>query len=129
MKKSLKQVFAALAIAALLPNASVMAADLTPEQFRTLPEWPVSITPYGGTLLLSDSPETVPTDGILYQDTVQDSVRLFFHHVNGTTLNKKVVVVLENEGDQWAEVIVHRYGLSGPSLDYLQVGKDAQPDY
>ncbi|MDF2500658.1 MAG: hypothetical protein K0Q77_1372 [Anaerosporomusa subterranea] len=126
--KKLKNLLAALVVSALIP-ASVMAAELAPEQIRTLPEWPVTISTYGGTLLLSDSPEIAPADGILYQDTVQGTARLFFHHVNGTTVDKKVVVVLENEGNQAAEVIVYRYGFAGPDLDYLRVGKDAQTRY
>lgn len=127
--KKLKKFIAALALTVLIPTASTLAAELTPEQIRTLPEWPVTISPYGGTLLLSDSPEIAPADGILYQDTVEGSVRLFFHHVNGTTVNKKVVAVLENDSDQAAEVVVYRYGFSGPSYDYLRVGKEAQTDY
>lgn len=126
--KKLKNLLAALVVSALIP-VSVMAAELTPEQIRTLPEWPVTISTYGGTLLLSDSPEIAPADGILYQDTVQGTARLFFHHVNGTTVDKKVVVMLENEGTQAAEVIVYRYGFAGPDLDYLRVGKDAQTRY
>lgn len=127
--KKLKHLLAVLSIAVLIPTVTAMADELTPEQIRTLPEWPATITPYGGKLLLSDSPEIVPTDGILYQDTVQGSARIFFHHVNNTTLDKKVVVILENDGDQVAEVIVHRYGFAGPDLDYLKVGKEAQTDY
>lgn len=125
---NLRKLFAALTIAVLLP-ASAMAAELTPEQIRTLPEWPVTITPYGGTLLLSDSPEIAPADGILYTDSVQGTARLFFHHVNGTKVDKKVVVVLENDGDQAAEAVVYRYGFSGPNYDYLKVGKEAQTNY
>ena len=126
--KKIKQLIAALSIAMLLP-ASVMATQLTPDEIRFLPEWPVTITGYGGTLLLSDSPEIAPADGILYQDSVQGAARLFFHHVNGTKVNKKVVAVLENEGSQAAEVIVHRYGFAGPSFDYLRVGKEALTNY
>lgn len=126
--KKIKQFIAALSIAILLP-AHGLATDLTPDEIRTLPEWPVTITGYGGTLLLSDSPEIAPAEGILYQDSVQGAARLFFHHVNGTKTNKKVVVVLENEGSEAAEVVVHRYGFSGPSFDYLRVGKEAQTNY
>ena len=127
--KAFKNLIAAIAMIALLPAASAMASELGPEQIRTLPEWPVTISPYGGTLLLSDSPEIAPADGILYQDTVTGSARLFFHHVNGTTVNKKVVALLENDGDRAAEVVVHRYGFAGPSYDYLRVGKAVQADY
>lgn len=127
--KKLKQLFVALSVALCIP-AAAMAAELTPAQISSgLPEWPVSITPYGGLLLLSDSPETTADDGILYQDTVQGTARLFFHHVNAAAVDKKVVVVLENEGEHVAEVVVYRRGLAGPGLDYLKVGKEAQTNY
>ncbi|QDR81898.1 copper amine oxidase [Sporomusa termitida] len=92
-------------------------------------ELPATVTELGGTLLLSDSPEMVPADGIMYQDTVAGNVRLFFHHVNATRELKKVVVLLVNESRTAAQVIVNQYGLGGPSLDYLAVGKIAQLNY
>ncbi len=94
-----------------------------------LPEWPTTISSYGGKLLLSDSPEIVPNDGIMYQDVVDGDIRLFFHHVNGTSEPKKVVVLLENATDKLVHVTVSQYGLAGPSYDYLEVGKKVQLDY
>jgi hypothetical protein len=94
-----------------------------------LPEWPVTVSSYGGKLVLSDSPEMVPDDGIMYQDRVSGDVRLFFHHVNATKEAKKIVVLLENAADQTAHITVTQHGLGGPSLDYLQVGKKVQQDY
>ena len=94
-----------------------------------LSEWAAKISSYGGQLLLSDSPETVPADGIMYQDVVNGDTRLFFHHVNGTTEPKKIVVLLENATDKPAHIIISRYGLGGPSVDYLEVGKKVQVDY
>ncbi|MDU4962456.1 MAG: copper amine oxidase, partial [Sporomusaceae bacterium] len=125
--KSIKRLLAALLLAAAVPAAA--AAQLAPGQIRDLPEWPATISTYGGTLLLSDSPETVPADGILYQDTVQGTARLFFHHVNGTASDKKIVAILENAAEETAEVIVYRHGLAGPDLDYMRVGKEAQTRY
>nr|WP_092074780.1 copper amine oxidase [Dendrosporobacter quercicolus]NSL49285.1 copper amine oxidase [Dendrosporobacter quercicolus DSM 1736]SDN13344.1 hypothetical protein SAMN04488502_11291 [Dendrosporobacter quercicolus] len=102
---------------------------LTGRDVQNLPEWPVTISAYGGKLLLSDSPEMVPGDGITYQDTVSGDFRIFFHHVNDTKEPKKIVVLLENPGDYPANITVLRYGLGGPSSDYLRVGKDAQLQY
>ncbi|HWR42484.1 copper amine oxidase [Sporomusa sp.] len=92
-------------------------------------ELPVTMTEQGGKLMLSDSPEMVPADGIMYQDTVSGDVRLFFHHVNATKELKKVVVLLVNESTTAIDVVVNRYGLGGPGLDYLAVGKAAQLNY
>jgi hypothetical protein len=112
-------------------NGISFAAEykLTGQDVLNLPEWPVSSTAFGGKLLLSDSPEMVPADGITYQDTVSGEARLFFHHVNDTAVPKKVIVLLENQGSETANITVVRYGLGGPSLDYLRVGKDAQMQY
>ncbi|WP_371371993.1 copper amine oxidase [Sporomusa aerivorans] len=92
-------------------------------------ELPVTITEQGGQLLLSDSPEMVPADGIMYQDTVSGDTRLFFHHVNATKEPKKIVVLLTNSSDQATDIIISKYGLGGPGLDYLAVGKVAQMNY
>ena len=94
-----------------------------------VPEWGATICLYGGKLLLSDSPEIVPVDGIMYQDTVNGDNRLFFHHVNGTNQPKKIVVLLENATEKPAHVTVYQYGLGGPGYDFLEVGKKVQLDY
>lgn len=94
-----------------------------------LPEWAVNTIEHNGTLLLSDSPEAVPADGIMYEDTVSGDVRLFFHHVNATAENKKVVVLLENSDNKPAHITVYQAGLGGPDYNYVQVGKDAQEEY
>lgn len=95
----------------------------------TLPEWTVTASPYGGKLLLSDSPEMVPAVGIMYQDVVQGNARLFFHHVNDTHTRKRIVALLKNSGNQPVKVSVYRWGLGGPGYNYVQVGKAAQTAY
>ncbi|MCM0757695.1 copper amine oxidase [Sporomusa sphaeroides DSM 2875] len=92
-------------------------------------ELPATVTEQSGKLLLSDSPEMVPDDGIMYQDTVSGDIRLFFHHVNATMEPKKIVVLLVNDTTEAADVIVSRHGLGGPDVDYLAVGKIAQMEY
>ena len=121
-----------LIMAVLFVQSTAWAASINPTvnlKGVKLPEWAVDISSSGGKLLLSDSPETVPNDGIMYQDVVTGDTRLFFHHVNGTIEPKKIVVLLENASDKNANVTVYRYGLGGPSLDFLEVGKKVQYDY
>ncbi len=127
-----KTLAALLLTATVLTNlafaAGLPAVDLTDSASMT--EWPVKVTSSGGKLLLSDSPETVTEDGILYQDTVQGAVRVFFHHVNGSSHDKKVVILLTNpDKEKDALVTVLRYGLGGPSSLYVDVGKKAQYNY
>lgn len=119
-------------IMAVILQGTAFAATVQPTvtlNGSQLEEWPAQVTSYGGKLLFSDSPETVPNDGIMYQDVVKGDTRLFFHHVNGTKTPKKIVVLLENATDQVAHVTVSQYGLGGPGLDYLEVGKKVQEDY
>jgi hypothetical protein len=116
----------------LLSQSTVWAAQqetLPRVDFAETPEWSLTGTQFGGKLLLSDSPETVNTDGIMYEDTVSGDVRLFFHHVNGTKEPKKIFVLLENAGKSEADISVYHYGFSGPGSDYGAVGKAAQQDY
>ena len=96
---------------------------------NNMPELPVTMTEQSGTLLLSDSPEMVEADGIMYQDTVSGDVRLFFHHVNATKELKKIVVLLVNDSDTATDVVVNQYGLGGPGFDYMAVGKAAEMNY
>lgn len=94
-----------------------------------LPEYPAAFTAAGGTLLLSDSPEMVAGDGILYQDRVAGDVRLFFYHVNATGTAKQLAVVLENNGAKPAHVVIRRAGLGGPGRVWMAVGKEALTNY
>ena len=115
-----------MALAIAVPAAAAGPDGL---DILKLPEWQVTSSSYGGKLLLSDSPEMVSADGILYQDKIEGSARLFFHHVNNTTVPKRLVVFLENAGSVPARVTVHQQGLGGPSADWIAVGKKAQTAY
>lgn len=118
-----------LSLTAASPAFAADADKLAGLDILNLPEWTVTSSSFGGTLLLSDSPEMVPEDGVMYEDTVSGDGRLFFHHVNNTTTPKKIVVLLENAGSEPAQVTVYQHGLAGPSHDYLAVGKQVQIDY
>ena len=83
----------------------------------------------GPTLLFSDSPEMVYHNGILYRDTVQGKVRLFFHHVNAVQGTKKLAIVLKNEKMRPVHYKVTRQGVDGPGYNYMAVGKESQRKY
>ena len=85
---------------------------------QLLKRWPVTVEDGGGTLLFSDSPEYVEQDGILYSDVVTGAGRIFYYHLNNTRQNKKIAVVLENEGKYTAILNVSREALSAPSDNY-----------
>ncbi|MDD4601761.1 hypothetical protein SDC9_13597 [bioreactor metagenome] len=133
--KFFRYILPAVALAMCM-NSVTLAADNKGDIQRfnginglKLPEWQVKATHSSGKLLLSDSPEMVPEDGITYQDTVDGEARLFFHHVNATDKPKKIVVLFENSGDKPANITVTKFGLGGPGLDYLAIGKEVQMEY
>ena len=83
----------------------------------------------GPTLIFSDSPEMVYHKGVLYRDTVEGDVRIFFHHVNAMQGNKKLAILLKNNGLRPAEYTVTRRGVGDSSWHYLKDGKDSQKKY
>lgn len=119
-----------LAVSIFYSPQPVLAQAQPLGKLYKITELPVTVTEQRDKLLLlSDSPEMVPDDGIMYQDTVKGDIRLFFHHVNATQEPKKIVVLLVNNTTEAADVIINRHGLGGPDLDYLAVGKIAQLNY
>ena len=97
MKKKVKWFgFLCMGLASLLPWHIGAAAD-APNWQGGVPEYQEvqgKITQDGPKLVFSDSPEMVKECGIMYRDTVQGPVRLFFHHVNDMKTDKRLAVVL-----------------------------------
>jgi hypothetical protein len=117
-----------MVLLAALAGPALAAGPIAADALE-LPEYKAAFTSGGGKLLLSDSPEMVPEDGILYQDKVEGDVRLFFYHVNATKTAKQLAVVLENSGPKAARVVISRYGLGGPGYNWMAVGKEAMTNY
>ncbi|MBR3498277.1 MAG: copper amine oxidase [Selenomonadaceae bacterium] len=83
----------------------------------------------GGTLILSDSPEYVRRNGILYTDTVAGDARLLFYHLNDTGIRKRFAIIFENTTNAKTVIKITRGGLSAPNKNYFSVGKIAQTMY
>lgn len=130
MKYFFKAIIVFGAMVGLLSQLSLVSA-FGPEgvEIEKLTEWKVTNNSLGGELLLSDSPEMVTADGILYQDTVKGNIRLFFYHVNATETSKRMDVSLENKSKETAHITVSRYSLGGPGYDWMEVGKEALTSY
>lgn len=126
-----RKLLVAGAVAIVLLGRMAGGAAAGPEgvEVENLPEWEMKNTAGDCTLLFSDSPEMVKSDGILYQDRVKGNVRLFFYHVNADVAAKKLEVILENSGPKPARITVGRYGLGGPAYDWMATGKEAQLAY
>ncbi len=77
-----------------------------------------------GTLLLSDSPEYPEDNGILSSDQLQGKCRVYFYHVNQSSIPKKIVVMAYNPTDHPLQVSVDRFQYARPNSQYYQVGKE-----
>jgi PKD repeat protein len=91
---------------------------------------PVSYIADNTTLLLSNSPEIVKENGILYRDTASGSIRLMYHHINGTgTANKRIYVIAENMEARPVTLTITKKGFAGPSTDLLTIGRNGLSRY
>jgi len=78
-------------------------------------------------LLISNRPEVVDADGILFSEVVdaRHPIRLLYHHMNGTPARPRILsVLLRNRSSHPAEMLLIS-GLAGPSSDPLFVGHAA----
>lgn len=88
-----------------------------------------------GKLFISNSPENVKANGILYRDTVTGPGRILVHHHNVFTEEenlaepKKVVLVAENTTDEPVIFTLSNRADKGPSSDILFVGQQVLYDY
>jgi hypothetical protein len=95
----------------------------------TCPEIPMTGTWTGGSLIFSDSPETVPTRGKLYEDTFPATSgttynRMWVYHVNGKPSGKmKLTVLIKNVDTSAGTLTIQKKGLAGPSTAFVTVGK------
>lgn len=88
-----------------------------------------------GTMIMSDSPEEVTREGILYRDVINGRGRLLIHHINkfsdssvsGGT--KRLVVVAENKTNQPQTVTLTNKTIKGPVTDILYLGQKLLYDY
>lgn len=79
----------------------------------------------GGTLFYSDDPETVRTEGVLYDDTLPAGLqRLYLYHVNGLTTQRRFSVVLTNNSTTTANVQMLRKSFPTPSGNYIAIGRE-----
>jgi len=129
MKYAIRLVLILIVIVSLRNGSNVEAYGPLEMDIVKLPEWEMKSSSLGGKLILSDSPEMVETDGILYQDKVEGNVRLFFYHVNAAKAAKKMEVLLENSGHEVAHVNVTQSSLGGPGYAWFAVGKETQTSY
>lgn len=88
-----------------------------------------------GTMLMSDSPEVVSREGILYRDSIKGAGRILLHHINNfsemSTMggNKRLVIVAENKTAVPVTVNLSSKTIRGPVNDILYLGQKMLNDY
>lgn len=91
---------------------------------------PTRVTYTGATLLMSNSPESVKTKGILYEDTLQGEGRILYHHKNASidASKKRFIIVMENINTVPIKVVTMNASHKGPSTDVLYLGQQVAYD-
>ncbi|MEK4511703.1 copper amine oxidase N-terminal domain-containing protein [Paenibacillus sp. FSL K6-2524] len=106
-----------------------------------IPSWTkvnYSFTSEPTTLIRSNSPETVYSEGRVYTETATGSTRFMIHHVNSTGKNVKMYVIATNKNTETTRLTQTTMGFGGPSpyataagrasvnryYESLQTGKD-----
>ena len=76
------------------------------------------------TLIFSDEPEYVATDGVLYADELETGrYRVYVYHVNDGASPRRFTVVALNQMAVPATITVEKLATTAPSTDYLGVGR------
>lgn len=89
----------------------------------------VQVTDIPGTLIVSNSPESISSSGILYKDTSVGVGRLVVHHLNNTTHSKKLMVIASTPENQPVKLTVKNLAIKGPHKDILKTGQAVVREY
>lgn len=81
------------------------------------------------TLIRSNSPETVYSEGILYRETALGATRFLVHHKNNLSINTKVYVIATNNNMYPARITTQYSGFGGPSSFAELTGQRAVSRY
>ncbi|MCA1295913.1 copper amine oxidase N-terminal domain-containing protein [Paenibacillus sp. alder61] len=81
------------------------------------------------TLIRSNSPETVYSEGILYQESVMGNTRFMVHHVNATGKNVKMYIIATNNNAETVRLTQTNLGFAGPNPSAVGVGKASVQRY
>lgn len=82
-----------------------------------------------GTLIMSNNPESVISEGILYQDSASGKVRIKLHHSNISSDVLYFYAAAQNVSEEPVPLFLGVRGLAGPSWDVMQVGRQVVATY
>lgn len=83
----------------------------------------VEVSDLNGSLIMSNSPENIPSSGILYRDTLEQKGRILVHHANGTAQNKKLMIIATTKEAEPIKLTVSNEAIIGPSPHILTSGQ------
>ncbi|MNO42766.1 hypothetical protein D3C76_329650 [compost metagenome] len=81
----------------------------------------LSSEPY--TLIRSNSPETVNSEGVLYRETSLGSTRFLVHHMNNMSTRQKLYVIATNHNLYPTTITTQYVGIAGPATSPEYTGK------
>lgn len=82
-----------------------------------------------GKLLMSNSPESIPSSGVLYKDDVINKGRIIVHHNNATNYNKKLLILATTKSNNEVELNITNRAIEGPHGNILATGQKAVRNY
>lgn len=89
----------------------------------------VSVVDIPGTLIMSNSPESIYSSGILYKESTTGVGRLLVHHQNRTQYAKKLMVLVTNPSKENVTLKIGNKAIAGPNRHILQTGQKAVVEY
>ncbi|MEK4851055.1 stalk domain-containing protein [Paenibacillus sp. FSL H7-0756] len=94
-----------------------------------LPNLPYTLSSEGYTLIRSNSPETVNTEGVLYRETSVGNTRFLVHHMNNMSTRQKLYVIATNNNLYPTTITTQYLGIAGPVVSPEYTGKISVEKY
>ena len=82
-----------------------------------------------GKLIMSNSPESVPSSGILYRDTVSGNGIMTVHHSNASNAAKKLVILATSKEEHEITLTISNEAILGPNTNILKTGQNSVNKY
>ena len=115
----------------LAPQANAQSTPVIVPIEELRPATPMAkptLTPTGGKLIFSDSPEMFNEPGAFYRDVAEGEFRVFWHHQNTSNRKMTVAVAFTNESDEAIRLYAKGSGI-GTNLYVDIAGQRAMQDF
>lgn len=107
-----------------------LSDDETRKHLIDIPYVPVQVRQdRSRSLIVSNSPETVQSFGVLYRDAAAGKTRLYASHINGMEQNMKFAIAVTNTSSEPVTIRTTRQGEVYPSRYVNLVGYQASVDF